>query len=66
MDELCLEMLALKMTRRHSDIFSLIYSVMRKTTQCIAELMEQSGDKLMENALVNGGIWVYGPVTFNS
>ncbi|KAF5886907.1 V-type proton ATPase subunit C 1-B-like, partial [Clarias magur] len=28
--------------------------VMRKTTQCIAELMEQSGDKLMENALVNG------------
>ncbi|KAB5562080.1 hypothetical protein PHYPO_G00013880 [Pangasianodon hypophthalmus] len=28
--------------------------VMRKTTQCMAELMEQSGDKFMENALANG------------
>ncbi|XP_053489735.1 V-type proton ATPase subunit C 1-B [Ictalurus furcatus] len=30
--------------------------VMRKTIQCMAELMEQSSDKLMENALANGGI----------
>ncbi|KAM9466369.1 V-type proton ATPase subunit C 1-A [Clarias gariepinus] len=29
-------------------------TIMRKTTQCIAELMEQSSDKLMENALANG------------
>ncbi|KAG7328522.1 hypothetical protein KOW79_008466 [Hemibagrus wyckioides] len=28
--------------------------VMRKTSQCIAELMEQSGDKFKENVLTNG------------
>lgn len=59
-------MLALNIAIRHSDTLSLIYSVMRKTIQCMAELMEQSSDKLMENALANGGISVYGTVTFSS
>ncbi|KAI4898450.1 hypothetical protein NFI96_011935, partial [Prochilodus magdalenae] len=30
------------------------YSIMRKTSQCMAEVMEHPGDKLLENALANG------------
>ncbi|XP_030638261.1 V-type proton ATPase subunit C 1-A [Chanos chanos] len=34
------------------DVFT--ESVMRRTSQCMAEVMEQSSDKLLENALANG------------
>uniref|UniRef100_A0AAR2KD08 V-type proton ATPase subunit C n=1 Tax=Pygocentrus nattereri TaxID=42514 RepID=A0AAR2KD08_PYGNA len=32
--------------------------IMRKTSQCMAEVMEQSTDKVIENALANGGMIV--------
>lgn len=35
--------------------FCCLISVIKKTYQCMREVMEQSSDKVLENALANGG-----------
>lgn len=53
------EYIAYKIPIKHlcdNDIFfRCLVSVIKKTHQCMREVMEQSSDKVLENALANGG-----------